>query len=176
MSDTVREVYKRLDSSESHTHSSILSDQFNPHPGGDIALPYKERESVRITKQVISTILTVAFFLLLCRITHFRTKILYDKRIDRNFLRLFYFSVFMYFTLYFYLSLRLRYMRPENKRVPVELWDVYYPKVFYSCVAFLFLSILSFIFALIKTFMIMTFVIGFFGLMSVISIAQWIPI
>ena len=176
MKNASYEVYQRSNDTGGSTHLNKQFDQFNPHPGGDPIPIYKERESVRITKQIISTIFSVAVFLVLCRLTHFRTKILYDKRIDRNFLRLFYLSIFIYLMLYFYLLIKLKYLRPKDRRVPIELWDKYSPKTFYTCVVFLVLSILSFIFALFKTFKLMTFVLGFSGLMAALSVLQWTPI
>lgn len=135
----------------------------------------KENKAVEFAKKVIRTVLTVGLFIFICKLTHFREKVLHDVRIDRKFLAVFYFTSISYVVIYIYLLITLRWIRPENKRIPVDFWDRYSPKMFYTSVVCLVLSVLSFIFAMWRTFQLMTFPIGFLGLLSLIFILQWFP-
>lgn len=131
--------------------------------------------TVELVKRILHTILVVGLFLIVCKATHFRQKMLYDARINRSFLYTFYFLIGMVFVLYFYLSLTLRWLRPRNKRIPVDNWDKHQPIPFYTAVVCLVLSVISFIFALWPAFSLATLAIGLLGFTSVIFVLQWVP-
>ena len=139
-----------------------------------LAARKKKSKEVELAGRIIRTIITVSLFLLVCKITHFREKMLHDVRINRRFLYLFYTAVLTFICVYTYLLFKLRLLRPRNKRIQVEHWDRAEPIAMYIATGALVMSVLCFIFALWDTFQLMTFVIGFLGFMSVIFVLQWL--
>ena len=66
----------------------------DPRPGGNIPPPIQvphRSEAVETTLRVIRTIVFTSIFLLVCKLTHFRQKMLYDVRINRRFVSMCYF-------------------------------------------------------------------------------------
>lgn len=150
----------------------------DPRPGGNIPPPIKishRSEAVETTLRVIRTIIFTGIFLLVCKLTHFRQKMLYDVRINRRFLKMFYFLSAVFVIIYLYLLLKLRLLRPQNKRIPVENWDDVAPIPLYTCTGCLVCCVISFIFALWPAFHFMTFIIGVLGFITMIFIFQWLP-
>jgi hypothetical protein len=151
---------------------------FDTRPGGEAPVPLAPRKSkaVAFTENLIRTIVFVGLFLLVCKLTHFRTKILYDPRINRKFLKAFYGSCALWSILYTYMVLTLRVMRPKAKKVPVDDWDKVAPIPLYAASASLALAVITFIFALWPCFKLATFAIGTLGLMALLFAGGWIPI
>lgn len=151
---------------------------FDPRPGGNsppiIEIPHRS-EAVETTLRVIRTIVFTALFLFVCKLTHFRQKMLYDVRINRRFLDMFYFLAAVFVVIYLYLLITLRILRPPNKRVPVDNWDTIAPFPLYTCTICLVGCVISFIFALWPAFHFMTFIIGVLGFITMIFIFQWLP-
>ncbi|EAY18522.1 hypothetical protein TVAG_083780 [Trichomonas vaginalis G3] len=129
-----------------------------------------------LIKRILTTVITVVLFLVVCKATHFRQKMLYDARINRSFLATFYILIGIFLSLYLYLSITLRWLRPKNQRVNVDNWEKVQPIPFYISVGCLVLSVISFILALWPAFQLATFVIGFLGFTSVIFVMQWLPV
>jgi len=162
---TQRAQYQRLDRPSAFD---------NKKDGVQNLLPPENKLSSFIGR-VIRTILFVGAFLYIAKITHFREKILHDVRINRKFLYMFYFSSSVFIVFYLYMVITLRWLRPANRKIPVDKWDQASPKCLYTAAGFMVLSVLCFIFALWPTFQIMTFVLGILGFMSLIFVMQWIP-
>lgn len=147
-------------------------------PGGSnvpIRSQYQKSKAAVIAEKLIRTIITVSLFLWVCKATHFRQKVLHDVRINRNFLKMFYLSSVSCLVCYLIMLFMNKILRKPNQRVNVERWDVETPKPFYGMTISLVLMVVCFIFAMWRTFQLMTFVIGTLGLFSVIFVLQWIP-
>ena len=132
--------------------------------------------NAEIAYRIFKTIFFFFLFITLCKVTHFRLKILHDVRINRKFLYSFFFLLSLFILVYFYLLFTLRLLRPVNRRVPVEKWDKIKPVPMYFCTIALILGTFCFIFALWPAFHIMTLVIGIVGYVTMILVFQWIPI
>ena len=130
---------------------------------------------VVFTKKVFSTVATVGLFILVCKLTHFREKVLHDVRINRNFFRLFILCISTFLAMYIWMSIKGKWTRPANRRIPVDMWDKAMPKQFYTAVVAIALSVFSFIGAMWRTFQLMTFPIGILGLLTVVEILGWFP-
>ncbi|OHT11225.1 hypothetical protein TRFO_01179 [Tritrichomonas foetus] len=135
-------------------------------------LPSGTDRTVRIMKTIFFTM----SFLILCKLTHFRQKILHDVRINRNFLYAFYGLGEFFIVIYLYLLITLRLLRPANRRVPVDKWEKVKPFAMYAGSMCLIMATICFIFALWPAFHVMTFIIGTVGFVNLILVAQWIPI
>lgn len=159
---------QRFPSNDSH---------YDPRPGhvSDPIYISHQSKAVDLTLRIIRTIVFTALFSIVCKLTHFRQKILYDIRINRNFLAMFYFFSAIFVIVYFILLFRLRILRPPNKRVPVDDWDTAAPIPLYFCSGCLVCAVISFIFALWPAFHIMTFIIGVLGFITMVFILQWLP-
>lgn len=128
-----------------------------------------------VAVRLVRTIITVSLFIAVCKATHFRQKVLYDVRINRNFLKMFYLSSASCIACYAIMLFRNKVLRRPNQRIGVERWDVETPKAFYGMTISLVLMVVCFIFAMWRTFQLMTFVIGMLGLLSVLFVLQWVP-
>ena len=149
----------------------------DPRPGGaepPFELP-KQSPGVELFMRMFRTIFFTLLFLIICKLTHFRTKILYDVRINRKFLGMFYLFSACFTVLYLYMLFTLRILRPPNRRIPVDNWDKAAPIPMYSGTACLVGAVICFIFGLWPCFHLMTFVIGVLGFITFIFIMQWIP-
>lgn len=137
----------------------------------------KQTNHVRDTIQrLFRTVIFVSLFLIVCKLTHFRTKMLYDPRINRKFLSMFYLSSAGFGICYTIMVVSLRILKPKGKKVPVDDWDKASPKLMASACVCLVAGVVSFIFALWPCFQFATFIIGTLGLISLIFTLQWIPI
>lgn len=150
--------------------------QYEVRPGGT-APKYddKKPKAWGIASRMIQTVVSCAIFIALCKLTHFRQKILYDVRINRNFLKMFYIMCLAFTAIFLYLETKFVFMRPRNKRIYVEKWDIVAPYPLYTASGALVLAVISFIFALWPAFKFMTFIIGFFGFTSMLFLLQWLP-
>jgi hypothetical protein len=101
---------------------------------------------------------------------------LYDTRINRRFLRVFYALCAAVLALFGFMQCRLRLLRPAGQRVPVDDWDKAAPLPMYAAAACLVLAVVAFVFALWPCFQLATFAIGALGFMTVILVGQWLPI
>ena len=136
----------------------------------------KRSKKVELVQNLLRTLFFVGLFLIVCKLTHFRQKMLYDVRINRKFLGAFYFSCFAFLMLYLYMVVTLRLLRPKESRVPVDRWDREAPIPMYVASACVMFSVICFIVALWPCFKLFTFVIGTLGFISTIFVLQWIPI
>ena len=146
-------------------------------PGGSapVTITPEKSKAVELAQRVIRTVFFVALFLIVCKLTHFRQKILYDVRINRSYLHVFYFLCGLFLVIYSYMFVTLRLTR-RDRPVPVDKWDIVAPIPMYSASACLFLAVLSFIFALWPCFKLFTLVIGTLGFLAMIFTLSWIPI
>ena len=64
----------------------------------------------------------------------------------------------------------------RKPKIPVDKWDAIMPIPFYAMTISLVLMVICFIFAMWRTFQLMTFVIGTLGFLSVVFVMQWIPV
>jgi hypothetical protein len=147
-------------------------------PGGSIPhslLPAQSR-GMELAQRLIRTIVFSTLFLFACKLTHFRQKMLYDIRINRKFLGVFYALSASWAVLYLFLVIRLRALRPKAQRVPVDDWDKVAPIPMYAASGCLVLAVIAFIFALWPCFQVMTLVLGLLGFMTMVFVLQWIPI
>lgn len=141
----------------------------------ELSLSDQALEAFDIAKRVIRTVFFAALFLGICKLTHFREKMLHDVRINRTYLTMFYACCGFFLMCYFYMFVTLRACRRKNP-VPVDKWDIVAPIPMYSAAASLFLAVVTFIFALWPCFRFFTIVIGTSGFLAMIFVLSWIPI
>jgi hypothetical protein len=149
---------------------------FDPRTGGGAQslLPAKSK-SAEFSQRLLRTVVFTGLFLLVCKLTHFRQKVLYDTRINRKFLGVFYGFCGTFGIIYVYMAVTLRYLRPQEKRVAVDDWDKEAPIPLYTASACLAFAMISFIFALWPCFQLSTFGLGILGFMAMIFVIQWLP-
>ncbi|OHT04383.1 hypothetical protein TRFO_28082 [Tritrichomonas foetus] len=171
--------FGRLIIMEAKNRFNQTSGNLDPRPGGSqtqspIVMP-KTSPAVETALAIFRTIFFTALFLIVCKLTHFRQKMLYDVRINRKFLGMFYLFSAIVIIFYVYLLTKLRILRPPNKRIDVDDWDRVAPIPMYTCTGCLVCAVICFIFALFPCFRFMTFVIGALGFITMTFILQWVP-
>jgi hypothetical protein len=144
--------------------------------GGDPILGRPKSKAVETVQRLIRTIVFLAIFLFVCKLTHFRQKMLYDARVNRRYLAVFYGLCATFLALYAFMLFKFRILRPKSQRVPVDDWDKVAPIPLYTASGCLMLAVISFVFALWPCFQFGTLLIGTLGFMTLIFVMQWFPI
>jgi hypothetical protein len=146
--------------------------------GGARAMPGLPRrnKAVDTIQGLVRTFIFLGLFLLVCKLTHFRQKMLYDARINRRFLAVFYTLCTLYIVLYTFMLCKLRLLRPPSQKVSADDWDKTAPIPMYAASGCLALAVVSFIFALWPCFQFATFLIGTLGFITMIFVLQWLPV
>jgi hypothetical protein len=131
---------------------------------------------VELGDRFVRTVLLVVLFFAVCKITRFRVKLQCDVRINRRLLRGFYLLVSAFVLIYVVLLVQLRWLRPKDRQIPVDDWDKAAPVMMYIATGCLYFAWFAFIFALWPCFKFGTFFIAVIGFLTLIFVAQWLPI
>ena len=125
---------------------------------------------------IIRTIFSIILLIIICKITHFIQKILYDVRINGKCLHHLLITCLIFILIYFYLLFKLKILRPENRKVAVDKWDKVAPVPMFFCSFLLVYGSILFIVGLWPAFHIMSFILLHSFFACLIHIFQWIPI